>query len=278
MKVISILLALLPVLFIVSCSAPVEAVLTLTPQSFQLDKDQLIKVNVDTGEVLITGTPGDSVEVLGTLTTDAALVYNINQDSAGLNITIRYPKRIYPPLAPNPVRLELRIPAGLKLKFESEEANLTVQNFSGNLDVSSTAGNIFIDGLRGSASVKANRGNISMQASQGDLFAFGNYGHLVLKDDHGQVSASTIMGTVQYTGGKGSSDALHFESDHGPVEVNLAGEPDMQVKINSASGEVTCMFTDLERNMRSCNGLLGRGGSQLYVRTVSGNITLQPMP
>lgn len=278
MKFSRILPVLVIGILIVSCAAPADDVLTLSPQSFRIEKDQVIRIDVNIGDVLITGVPGDRIEVLGSITRDATLSFAIEQDSAGLNITARYPIRFFPPPAPNPIKLEVRIPTGYRVSIDTQNANITVQDYSGSLDIMSVAGNVLVSGLRGFASVKANRGNITIRTSHGELYALGNYGHLVLEDVHGQLSASTVMGTIRYDGRPGSGDTIHLESDHGPVEINLANEPDLLVKVNSTSGDVTCMFPALERNIRNCSGVLGSGGGRLDVRTVSGKIIFQQVP
>ncbi len=261
-----------------SCASPVADVSTLPPQTFQIGKDQIVQIDVNMGEVLITGNPNDSLEILGSLTTDEALDYAVEQNSAGLHIFAQYPKRIFPPPAPHPIQLEIRIPAGYQVQFDTVDANLVVRDFSGKLDVSSTTGDVLVEGLSGFASLKANRGDVTLRTSQGELYALGNYGLLSLEALHGDVNASTIMGTIRYQGAPQGSDTIHLESDHGPVQIELAEQPNLLVEIHSTSGEVVCMFTTLVRDARNCNGVLGDGSGRLDVRTVSGSITLTQVP
>jgi hypothetical protein len=263
-------------LFLSSCTSPVVDVTTLSPQAFQLGKDEIIRIDVNMGEVLITGSQDDSIEILGSLTRDPALVYTVEQNSAGLHILAQYPKRIFHPPAPYPIQLEIRIPAGYQVQFDTLDANLIVQDYSGSLDVSSVAGDVLVERLSGFAALKANRGNVTLRTSQGELYALGNYGLLSLDDLHGNVNASTIMGTIRYDGVPRGGDTVHLESDHGPVQIDLADQPNLLVEIHSTSGEVVCMFTALVRDARNCSGVLGDGSSRLDVRTVSGNITFQP--
>jgi len=279
LKFPSAILFLSGVFFLCSCSTVDAGRVTISsPKIAQLNTDHLIKIEVNTGEVLIVGTQDRDIQVLGSITSDPALTYAVEQSDTGLHILAQYPKRIFPPPASNPVDLEIRVPPGYQIQFIGEDANLAVRNYSGKLDVSSTAGDVLLDGFTGSASIKANRGDVTLRASQGELYALGNYGLLALEEVHGQVSASTIMGTIRYRGTGLPGDALHFESDHGPIEITLAGQPDLSVKVNSTSGDVVCMFSALVRDPRTCSGILGNGSAQLDVRTVSGAITFQQVP
>ncbi|MCX6081038.1 MAG: DUF4097 family beta strand repeat-containing protein [Chloroflexi bacterium] len=251
---------------------------TLAPQTYHLDHNQVLQIEVNTGNVQIIGTQQDSLEVRGSLTNEPALVYKVEQSSTGLHILAQLPKRIFPLPAPDPIDLEIRIPAGYRVEFDTQEANLIVKDFRGDLQVSSVAGNVQVDGLNGSAVLKANRGEVLLQNSQGKLNLLGNYGFLSMLAVHGQINASTIMGSVSYNGMPQPGDTIHLETDHGPVQIILTDQPNLLVDIHSTSGEVVCMFTALERNPRQCRGTLGAGGGRLDVRTVSGNIIFQPAP
>jgi len=258
-----------------SCTSSLADISTLSPQVFRLSKDQVVQIDVNTGEVLITASQTDSVEVLGSLTQDTALVYSVEQTSAGLHILAQYPKRIFPPPAPRPIQLEIRIPNGYQVQFDSLEADLTVKDFSGKLAVSTVAGDVLVDGLSGFAALKVNRGDVTVRTIQGELHLLGNYGLLSMEDVHGDIFASTIMGTIRYQGATLPGDRIKFESDHGPVQIDLADQPNLLVDIHSTSGEVVCMFSVLARGARNCSGMIGDGSSRLDVRTVSGNITFQ---
>jgi hypothetical protein len=261
-----------------SCGTSAIGVSKLAPQTYQISQDQVVRIEVNSGEVLVTGSQGDTIEVLGTLTQDKTLVYSVEQNNAGLHILARYPKRFFPLPATNPINLEIRIPAGVQVQFDTQDANLTVQDFSGKLEVSSVAGNVQVDGLDGIVTLKVNRGEVMVQNSRGELNALGNYGLLSFVDAHGQVNASTIMGTVSYQGAPKPGDAFHFETDHGPVQIDLTDQPNLLVDVHSTSGEVVCMFSALKREPRDCGGKLGDGSSRLDVRTVSGNIILRQVP
>ncbi len=277
MKVVRAIIILLIGLLSASCaSSPVE-ITTLSPEKYRLGKDQVVQIEVNTGQVLITASQTDSVEVLGSLTQDAALVYSVEQTSAGIHILAQYPKRIFPPPEEHPIQLEIRIPSGCQVQFDSLEANLTVQNFSGKLDISDVGGDVLVTGLTGFAALKVNRGDVTMRTSQGEFHLLGNYGLLSMEDVHGDIFASTIMGTIRYQGAALPGDKFNFESDHGPVQIDLANQPNLLVDVHSTSGEVVCMFSTLTREPRNCRGMIGDGSSsQLDVRTVSGNVTFQP--
>ena len=69
---------------------------------------------------------------------------------------------------------------------------------------------------------------------------------------------------------------MHFETDHGPVQIDLDLNSDVTVRVRTTSGVVTCMVPGVSYNGAACDGSLGSGAGLLQVRTVSGSTTLQP--
>jgi len=256
-----------------------DELVDISPRSIPIQKDQIIEIDINVGELLITGIIGENVEVLGKAIRDEGFTFSIEPVSNNqVNIFTHIQKRIFRSFPEIPINLEVRIPQGCQVLIKTQEANINVKNFSGKLEVSSTAGNVFVDNLSGFASIKANRGDVTVQNSQGEIYALGNYGHLLFAQSHGRLSASTIMGTIRFNGTANHKDEIHLESDHGPIDTNLVGDPDLQVEVNSTSGEVVCSFLALKRNIRGCDGILGSGSGKLDIRSVSGNIRLQKEP
>ena len=261
-----------------SCAAPGYAQSTLAPQSYPLENERALTIEINTGDVRISGNNSDKIELSGSLTTDPALVFSVQQTPTGLKISAQYPKRIFPAPAANPIHLELRVPKGVRVLFTSQEANLSVKDFIGDLDVTATAGDVEISGMNGKASVKANRGDVTIKNSAGEFYELGNYGLLSLIDVHGSANASTIMGTVRYQGLAGAGDRIRLETDHGPIQIDLDAASDLTVQLSSTSGDVLCTFAALNRQVRTCSGKLSAGSGDLIVRTVSGSITLKSLP
>jgi hypothetical protein len=106
----------------------------------------------------------------------------------------------------------------------------------------------------------------------------GNYGLLTLENVSGQVSASTIMGTIRFIGRGGAGDAFHLETDHGPVEIRLAADASLATRVKTTSGVVDCVIPGLVPAGSACEGTLGNGVGTLDVRTVSGSVNLQRIP
>ena len=82
------------------------------------------------------------------------------------------------------------------------------------------------------------------------------------------------MGTIRLTGEPRAEDAIHLETDHGPVEVQLSPGASVQVAVSTTSGVITCLLPGLHPEARGCSGVLGTGAAELVIRTVSGAVTL----
>jgi hypothetical protein len=87
--------------------------------------------------------------------------------------------------------------------------------------------------------------------------------------------AGTIVGTIQFNGLIAAGDAMDFESDHGPIQVDLDPKSDVTVHVRTTSGVVTCMVSGVIYNGAACDGSLGSRAGLLKTRTVSGTTTLQ---
>ena len=139
----------------------------------------------------------------------------------------------------------------------------------------SVAGDVNAQGLAGEAQLRSGRGNVTLTDSAGIFHVLGEHGVLDIENSHGSIDSSTIMGTIQFQGEPGAGDTIHFEVDHGPVEITLGENSDLTMTASSTSGDVACMAPGITRNGRGCAGVLGAGSASFYVRTVSGSITIR---
>jgi DUF4097 and DUF4098 domain-containing protein YvlB len=126
------------------------------------------------------------------------------------------------------------------------------------------------------ASLRTGRGDASLSGGAGDIRLIGEHGILSIENSTGQLSATTIMGTIRFLGQPDANDEIRLETDHGPVEVALAEESDLDLTVTTTSGSVTCTFPGLNaRSSSGCTSPIGRGQGSLWIRTVSGTITIQ---
>ncbi len=275
MKFYKILALLLPLLILSACfSAPPEYV-DLQAKTVDAEKARSILVQINSGELAIFESEGAQIEISGRALYPNEVDYELDDLDEQIIINIQDQHR---GLSNNFIQMHLSIPGGIKVEVESDNASVLVQGYHGDLEVASTSGNVTVENATGNLTLRSNRGNVTVQNCSGDSSVVGNYGTLTVIDNKGHIGVSTIMGTVLYEGAIQESDTVSLETDHGPIEVNLESDSNLELFVRSTSGDIACMVPDLSSTSRSCDGQIGIDGGRLDIRTVSGVVTVRLIP
>jgi hypothetical protein len=142
------------------------------------------------------------------------------------------------------IDIDVKLPAGMQVSAGSVSGDVRVAGAEGDLKVSSVSGNVRLDAPR------ADR--VRASSVSGDVF----------------VRVQALAGT----GG------LSFTSVSGNVEVELPRGVDADVSMRTVSGSMESDFPLVLNgrvNRNSLEARIGRGGRDLEVRTVSGNVRLR---
>jgi hypothetical protein len=263
--------------FLAACSPKPTNTTTLSPEDFSLNQGQSITVDIDSGSLNITQSENGYVDVSGTISDSQVAGYKTTHALDGFHLVAKKVGSPFFQADAFPTQINLKLPAGILTKVNTFDADVNIQDYSGEVNITSVAGNLLANNVKGKLTLISNRGTVTAQKSSGELHLLGNYGLLSLLDSHGTLSATTIIGTVRFNGKIEPGDNLKFETDHGPVEIQLDPASDAAVQIDTTTGVVVCSVTGINYKGERCTGTLGGGQGQLQVRTVSGNVTLQPL-
>lgn len=269
------LILILFVYFIPACSSTPEQYTKLDTRVANAMDTQSILVQVDHGEVIVLGAEEQQVQVGGQVLFADTLEYQVSSTEKQILIKANVQKT---GLSNMPLRVEVRVPKEILLKVETDSASTFISGYQGNLEVVSTSGNITVGNVSGKITLRSNRGNITVWESSGDINVVGNYGQMNAQDVHGETGISTIMGNVVFNGLIQAGDAVHLETDHGAVSVNLNPDSALSLQVHSTSGDVVCMLPNIDSSTRSCDGEYQSDGGMLSIRTVSGAVALQLIP
>jgi hypothetical protein len=261
-----------------ACGPARAAAVELPLQTLPLSKGQPVFVDVQSGSVEITSGTGGAVEISGRAPSADIGTFAVTSDSDGIHITAKEKSGFLQQPSSPAFQIKVRVPDGTSVHASSYDAGINVHNFTGQADISSTGGNVQVQNSTGQFNVKANRGNVAIGATSGEIQVAGNYGVISLQDARGAMGVSTILGTVNFAGSVRSGDTLNLETDHGPVDVQLALDSDASVFASTTSGAVTCLVPGIQPAGSGCAGTLQDGRGQLKIRTVSGSIMLQSQP
>jgi hypothetical protein len=228
-------------------------------------------VDANTGLVEIGPSDTGRLELSGDLA--AGGTFSAAAEGGEIRVRAEAPRGAAAP----PLQLRLLVPPGTPLRVTTFDAAVRVAGHAGPLDVASTSGDIVAEGVTGVAVLRTGRGDVRVTGGAGEFHVLGEHGVLTLDGVAGEVWASTIMGAISWSGPAGEADAVHLETDHGPVEARLGPSANIQVSAATTSGDVACPFAGAP-SPRACAAALGTGASALTIRTVSGAITIRAAP
>lgn len=243
-----------------------------------LGDGQAVVIEVDAGSVSIAGASGEALEIGGQLNYPDRVVYEVNRSGPEIRISAKLRGRPLGGFSEPPVVLEVRVPQNVPIRVETFDAPVTLRDYRGDAEVASVSGDVLAENVAGKIALRSGRGNVTVRNGSGDLRVLGEHGVLTIDGVTGEVGSSTIMGTIRFMGRPGSGDTIRLETDHGPVEIQLADGSNLSVQVSSTSGSMSCILPGIAQDVRGCTGRLGNGEGALAVRTVSGDVTIQPVP
>ncbi len=264
-------------LLLAGCASP-AAPQALPERSFRLAPGQAVVVEANAGVIDIAGGEGEELRLSGQLAYADRTQLSVAETPEAITITAQYQGSPSSDAAQASIRLTLQVPNATPLRLDTFKATVNLRNYSGQASIASVGGDIVGQNLTGTLSLRSGRGDIALLGGSGEFHVLGEHGVLSLQGLSGQVEASTIMGTIRYAGAPQAGDALHFETDHGPVEIELGAEADLALTVATTSGVVDCVIPGLQPVLRGCAGSLGKGRGSLAVRTVSGTVSVRRAP
>ncbi|MFZ1043058.1 MAG: hypothetical protein WCA79_07005 [Anaerolineales bacterium] len=273
----NIAIALLCVFFASCSSQPLHPTI-LVPEEFSLSKGQTMIVDVNSGLLNITQAADQYAGISGTISNSQVVDFKTTLEADGLHIVSKYTGNSFFQGTVPPIQINLYVPAGISIRVNTFDSNVDIHDYSGAANLTSVAGALTANHVGGRLALFSNRGNVTVENSNGELNLLGNYGLLSVLDSHGTVSASTIIGTIRFLGMVEAGDDVNLETDHASIEIQLGRDSDASVQVTSTSGVVDCTMVGILYEGEGCTGTLQGGQGKLHIRTVSGNITLQPLP
>jgi putative adhesin len=227
-----------------------------------LPAGQWVRVHNISGDVTVTATDGDRVEVVGIRRSrgdydDDDVRVDVHEGRDGVTICALWGEESWCDDRGSHIEshgdgrrhrgnldLEVRLPRRLKLSANSVSGDVEVNGAGDEVRARSVSGDVKLDRLRSPA-----------------------------------VTATSVSGNVDVgiDALTGAGD-LRFTSVSGNVSLQLPRSLDADVTLKTVSGELDSDFQltlQGPMNRRSLNGRIGRGGRELYLTTVSGDVRLR---
>lgn len=207
--------------------------------------------------------------------------------------------------SPHGVRsdLEIKVPAGSRLRVDGFEASITIAGVTGTVQAETVNGTITLTGGTREVELQAVNGGVEVARASGRIKAESVNGPVTVRDSSGELEASTVNGPLVVTGGPWNhvrietvSGSLRFEAAlpkqatleaetvSGSVELVLPAAIAADFSLSSFSGDIENEFGPAPTRQsrwtseKELSFSTGGGGARVSVQTLSGNIHLRKRP
>jgi DUF4097 and DUF4098 domain-containing protein YvlB len=204
---------------------------------------------------------------------------------------------------PKPTRLEVWVPARVRLWVKTATASIDVSGVSGGLDLYVVSGNIDVLGSPRELNAEAIDGDIHIVGSPPWLRAKSATGAITLRGASADAALSTVSGPIRVEGGPFErakvetvtgnitfagqlvrSGAFDFDSHGGAVDIAIPDKTNASFTVATIAGKIDNRLS----RTRPIAGRFGRGeeltvdagdgGARVSVRTFKGPVTLRRTP
>jgi hypothetical protein len=174
-----------------------------------------------------------------------------------------------------------------KVSIKNVEGNIALQNIAGGIVASTYQGDLIVENSGGSISLDTNTGNIiayDVTPGQiGDIFrAKTNSGAIALQHVvHRQIEASSISGSVLFSGGLLEGGIYNFRTANGAITLNLPASVSARIAASYGFGSfnsaipINVTNETVSPGGKNIVGTIGKGVSTVNVTTSSGSIGIR---
>jgi hypothetical protein len=223
----------------------------------------------------------------------------VTEEGKILRIKTEYAKRYFRGRNKNcSIEFKLTIPSGADADVNSTSGSVDIQNIGGSLKTDVTSGKTTIHGVGGPAKIKSTSGKVEITDAKngvdcyvvsGSLIVKGVVGDLDLETVSGKVELSdasdakvikvkVLSGTIRYDGELRSDGRYKMNTHSGNIYLTIPSNSAFDFDGQTFSGKIESEFDILVSgtiSKKRIRGTVNGGGSQLELKTFSGNVYLK---
>jgi hypothetical protein len=174
--------------------------------------------------------------------------------------------------------VSLAVPRDCEVDLGVVSSGLMVSGLRAPLVARTINGEITLSGCSGQVEAQTVSGAVQAHGVAGDLWAHTVSGDLTLVEGGGSIGARTVSGTVTLDVRAPGAGDIRVTTVTGDVTIRLPHASDLQVQVQSTSGQVASAFDELHRDglpaLQRIRGRLGAGTGRLRATTTSGHVAL----
>ncbi len=180
------------------------------------------------------------------------------------------------------VNFTVRVPAGMRLRANSGNGDVSVSGGGAEVHASSGNGRIDVSGAAGEVKASSGNGRVTVQGAKGPVD---------ISTGNGDVTVSTALGPVTASSGNGDIDVtmdrvsgapdMSFSTGNGRVTVAVPEGFGAQLDSNTGHGDVTValpLTTQGTISRSKVRGTIGKGGGRLAMRSGNGDLAVVRRP
>jgi hypothetical protein len=249
------------------------------------------KIWMPVGKIRLVAWDRDSLVVRGRVASDENFFFG--GDSAGMKFGI---EQLGARETSGRWSLVVYLPRTARVSVKSVSASVDAANIAG--WYYSVSGNMHLSGAASSVEAETMTGSLDLDLTTPWLRARTGDGHLLLRGAPEDVDVSTVTGTldvatttirrgqfgsvsgdIHYVGSPVRGAIMEFSSHSGNVELSLPASVSGVFSLSSITGMIENGLTSMRPAAAQPHSMrlsIGRGGSQVTVRTFKGSIRLRP--
>ena len=285
------------VLFLAFLAAPAAAQNTID-QHRSAAPDGTVDIENMAGSIRVTGWDKNEIAVSGRLGRQASGL-NLSGGSSHTRIEVETEGN------PHGVRsdLDIKVPAGSRLKIDGFEASITVTGVTGTVQAETVNGSITLSGGVKDVDLQAVNGAVEVTKATGRIKAESVNGAVTVRDSSGELEASTVngplvvaggswdrvrietvSGSLRFDGGLTKHSTVDAETVSGSVEFVLAADLGADFQLSTFSGDIDNELGPAPTRQskwtteKELSFSLAGGGAKVTVQTLSGGIRLRKRP
>ena len=259
-----------------------------------------IRISGAFAELRIRGWSKDSVAITGTIPADARFDGGFVSSATGPSSGAKY--YLETPSGVPSGKLEMNVPAGVRVWAKSGSASIDVEGITGSLDLNIIGGSVHVAGNPHDLTVESMDGAVTVEGSPAWTRLKTATGDIVLAGGSDDAGLTTVSGTIRVTAGTferariesvtgavefggvvAHGGSLDIDTHSGAIDVRMWPKVGAEFDVASVAGTIENTLTNRpavagrEGRGQEIGFTIGGGGARVYIRTFKGNIRLQSM-
>jgi len=231
-------------------------------ESRKASRDADVSIELIAGKVRVVAWNRDEVRVTGTIN-DRWEEFEMSGDEDDISIEISPPEGKHRNIELD-ADLEISVPAGVELTFESVSSPLSLEGLTGRAYIETVSGDVEVRSDLEELEIEAISGSVNIEATSRLQ----------------SVSVEIVSGKVTMTGDLHPSGDYSFESVSGSITLYVPAGASADYEIETFSGSIDNDFGPRPEKAeflpsKSLSFSVGSGGADVVIETLSGTIRLK---